>query len=399
MQASPKFPTNSLRAIRAIAAVAIAICAYLLLQKLNGSIDSLAGCGGEGGCSQVLGGRWSMWFGIPVTVFAALTYLIVFVVSLPRFAKSRPDTSSFVLRSAAVLAVAAALWFFAILIFVEKAFCPYCSAVHLCGFAFGAIVLFVAGRALPEAGAAPFAAGLIGVAVLAAGQIAGPRPDTHQLAEMGSGDPKPAPSGSDSADLQFVGGRIRVNPDEVPSIGPEEPEHYIVELFDYTCASCRTMYGDLKALQKAHPNKFTVLYLPCPLNRKCNLFLRSGIKDHPDACELARTALTVWKAEPEKFAAIHEYLMTTPLPLLIADAKAKAISLVGEEAYREAQRSPVIDGLLAETFGHYGMLSTENSRMPQLLLGGNSVLRGTTKDSATFVSLIAKHFQLEKATK
>jgi uncharacterized membrane protein len=396
--ASPtQFPTNSLRAIRAIATLAFALSAYLLIRKLTGDIDSLAGCGGEGGCSQVLGGRWSMWFGIPVTVFAALTYAVVFVVSLPSLAKPRPHTSSLVLRAAAVLAVGAALWFFAILILVEKTFCPYCSAVHLCGLAFGGIVFFVASRALPHAGATPFAAGLVGVAILAAGQIAGPRPDTHEIAEMGSGDP--SPTNTDANELQFVGGRIRIMADEVPSIGPEEPEHYIVELFDYTCASCRKMYGDLKALQKAHPDKFTVLYLPCPLNRKCNLFLRSGIKDHPDACELARTALTVWRAEPEKFAAIHEYLMTTSLPLLVADAEAKAISLVGEEAYRKAQRSPAIDGLLAETFGHYGMLSTENSRMPQLLLGGNSVLRGTTVDSETFVSLIAKHFQLGEVAK
>ncbi len=388
------FPTRTLRAIRMLAVAVVAICVYLLAQKAAGKIDGLAGCGGEGGCAQVLGGRWSQWFGIPVTALAGAMYLAVFVASLSGFARRRPALAGLLLRGGAVAAAGAALWFFAVLAFVERAFCPYCTAIHLCGLLFAALVFFSAGRSLPGGGGAPAAAGLAGVLVLIAGQWLGPRPDTHQLVDLGGDRPGRTGGTPPASELQFFGGRIRVNPDEVPSAGSREAKHHLLELFDYTCKTCRKTYGHLKALQAAHPDTFRVLYLPCPLDRKCNLFLRSGVRDHPGACELARSALAVWHADRTKFAEIHDYLMRTPLPIPPADAEAKAISLVGEAAYREASRSPAIDGLLAETFGHYGLLAAKDPRMPQLLLDETSLIRGAAADSDTFVSLISRHFRL-----
>ena len=391
-----QFPKIALRIVRALACIALLISGYLIYQKATGQISSLAGCGGEGGCSNVLGGRWASWFLIPVTVFAAALYIAVLIAAWPSLARARPQQSAFVLRTAAVLAGGAAVWFFGLLIFVEKSFCAYCAAMHACGLALAVIVFGPARRSLPATSQAPFALGVLGLAALIVGQLLGPQTDTHELATIpGVGSPSSkTPAQADAQLLNFGGGQIQLRRSEVPSVGPANPKYYLVEIFDYTCKSCRTMHRDLGALREARPGAFAILYLPCPLNRACNPFLPSGVPDHQYACELANIALSVWKADPEKFAQIHDYLMTTSLPILPTDAEAKAISLVGADAFRAAARSPEIAGLLSQTFGHYALLSRGDPTMPQLLLGGTAVLRGTAKDTGTFVSLMIKHFQL-----
>ena len=62
---------------------ALTVCLWLLSRKLSGEITSIAGCGGEGGCWQVMGGRWSEWFRIPVTLLAALVHAAVLSLTLP----------------------------------------------------------------------------------------------------------------------------------------------------------------------------------------------------------------------------------------------------------------------------------------------------------------------------
>ncbi len=391
-----QFPKIALRSVRALACIALLISCYLIHQKATGQISSLVGCGGEAGCANVLGGRWASWFLIPVTVFAVALYLTVLIAAWPSVALARPVQSALVLRTAAVLAGGAAIWFFCLLIFVEKSFCAYCAAMHACGLALAVIVFGPARRSLPSTSQVPFVLGALGLAALIFGQVLGPKPDTHEMATIPGGDSPSAktPPLPDSELLSFGGGQIQLRRSEVPSVGPAKPKHHLVEIFDYTCKSCRTMHRDLRALRETRPDAFAILYLPCPLNRACNPFLPSGVTDHLYACELARISLAVWKADPEKFPEMHDYLMSISLPIRPTDAEAKAISLVGAEPFRAAARSPAIDGLLSQNFGHYALLSRGNPTMPQLLLGGTAVLRGTAKDTGTFVSLIIKHFQL-----
>ena len=89
--------------------------------------------------------------------------------------------------------------------------------------------------------------------------------------------------------------------------------------------------------------------------------------------------------------------MTTPLPIPPGDAEAKAISLVGEKAYRAAHASAAVNGTLATCFGHYGVLAKDNIRMPKLLLGGGKMVQGVAPSTAGFVSLMAQQFELDKA--
>jgi uncharacterized membrane protein len=93
--------------------------------KLTGQITSVVGCGGEGGCSNVLGSQWSQWFLIPVSAVSACFYLGVIVLTY-KLSKS-------ILTMAAFLLIMAAAWFMGLQVFVIKSFCPWCFTTHLIG--------------------------------------------------------------------------------------------------------------------------------------------------------------------------------------------------------------------------------------------------------------------------
>jgi uncharacterized membrane protein len=106
--------------------------------KLTGQITSVVGCGGEGGCSNVLGSQWSQWFLIPISAVSACFYLGLIVLTY-KLSKST-------LTIAAFLLIMAAAWFMGLQVFVIKSFCPWCFTTHLIGL-LTAGAIFWKGRA------------------------------------------------------------------------------------------------------------------------------------------------------------------------------------------------------------------------------------------------------------
>src|SRR5947207_1786295 len=72
-------PAGMLLLLRLLMLAAIGIAAYLAWTSLSGS--SVAGCGPDSGCDQVLHSRWGYWFGIPVSLLALIIYIGVFGLS------------------------------------------------------------------------------------------------------------------------------------------------------------------------------------------------------------------------------------------------------------------------------------------------------------------------------
>ena len=68
-------------ALRILAFAGLAISVYLLTLKLTGKITYLVGCGEGSGCANVLGSRWSQFFYIPVSAFAAVMYAALLVAT------------------------------------------------------------------------------------------------------------------------------------------------------------------------------------------------------------------------------------------------------------------------------------------------------------------------------
>src|SRR5690349_18993024 len=67
-------------AIRVLAAIALAVSAYLAWQSAAGR-GGPVGCGPGSDCEQVLSTRWSRWRGVPVSVLAAGVYFAIFAAS------------------------------------------------------------------------------------------------------------------------------------------------------------------------------------------------------------------------------------------------------------------------------------------------------------------------------
>ncbi len=375
---------GSLWTARIAATLALGLSAFLIWLKATGRISSVVGCGGDDGCAQVLGSRWSMWFGIPVSVASGLAYLTG-IVLLSRRIVGNPTVRA-VLLTLAFTVILAAAWFVSLLVFVEKAFCPYCIAAHVLGIVFAIAVILHLSGTVPMISGVSFA--VLAVFTLIAGQIFGPKPDTHLI----TGDDKPEIA---SRRGEFLNGGVAFNTDEHPWIGYPEAPYVIAEYYDYTCKSCRDVFGDLHALMKKHPDKFLVFLSPCPLNSLCNPFFKGDSTRHPYACDLAKLSLAVWRTNREVFPEYHEWLMKEPIPIQPAKARAKAIELCQDaESFATALADPWITRQLENSMQMNGRLQAQNPKMPKLLLGGISVMHGLAKDTATFVAMMEKRFDL-----
>lgn len=394
-QADPPFLSPAaVVVIRGAALVAVALSGYLIFQKATGQISSIVGCGEGSGCAEILGGRWSSWFHIPVTVPGLLLYLGVFIATLPAILQRLGRIAYVFLATSALIVLLSAAWFVSILVVVEKTFCIYCTAVHAIGLLVGATILPHAIRArrfsaTRIAFAPPLVTAVLSIAILAAGQVWGPRPPSHQISHVEGS------SGSNLRDreVRYLAGQIQFSLDDVPLIGSPSAPLIVAEYFDYTCRTCRIMHRYFRDARQTMGDRFAIIAIPCPLNRKCNRFLRPGVEDHQAACELARYSLAVWRADPAKFYEFHNYLMAEPLPADLPKSRRQAIMLVGEEAFFTALTGSWVGNMLAQSEVHYSLLTRSSARMPIVILKQNTVMRGIPRDSKALVRILNQHME------
>lgn len=99
----------------------LADATYLTVQALTGNT---AACGGQAGCSEVLGSAYSKVAGIPVAAFGVAGYFSAF--SFATFAAfNYPRARKFFALMVGVL-FAGTLWFLYVQAFILHAFCRYC---------------------------------------------------------------------------------------------------------------------------------------------------------------------------------------------------------------------------------------------------------------------------------
>jgi uncharacterized membrane protein len=369
--------------LRLLALTGAAISAYLLFLRINGTITSVAGCGDDGGCANVLGSRWSQFFGVPVSAFAAGLYLALFGLT---FRPVRP-----LLLTTCFLLFGAAAWFMGLQVFVIRSFCPWCLATHAIGLlAAGSLLMFL--RPLPAPRIPALSAALL-MGGLVAGQVWGPAPETHAVADDDSGGiVLPVHSRGEGRLLDFAGKQFLV--EGLPHAGPANAARFMVEYFDYACDTCRDLHGDLEALRKLHPEEVGIILLPTPLDRSCNPLLAEGVKSHEGACELARLSLAVWLANPQAHGEAHRLLFTRPT-LTPAEARQKILALVPASDLDKALADPWIDELIAANVADYALLVKASPRMPKLRIKDGKVMSGVSKTTDSFLKLISGELDLK----
>lgn len=356
----------------------------LLYWKLTDRYSGIAGCGGGGGCNEVLATRWSQVFGLPVPVLGILVYGML----MAALGRKKCVMAAFCYGAIS----GSAVWLVIVQAVFLQHFCPWCMATH----GVGILIVGWAWAGSPPRG--KFFRGLrFGLAAafgLAVSQLLGPAPATHRIdGEATVSPPRGIHAQGTGRKITFDDGKRIYDNSSLPGLGSIEAKHVLVEYFDYQCPSCRTMSGYLAALIAKHPAEVRVLLLPVPLDRGCNPQLAPADDGHPGSCELTRIALAVWRAMPDAFPAIHQALLADP-PMDRQAAWSLACQQVSPAQLEAAMAEPWADLLIQADIADWVSFSGKSRQMPKLLISGKRILHGLPSGEADFIRVMEKELGL-----
>lgn len=358
----------------------------LLYWKLVDPAAGLPGCGAGNACADVLNSRWSQVFGLPVSVFGCLVYLLLFISLL--------WDKKFLTAFCCAAVAGSAIWFMIVQAVLLRHFCPWCLAAHAIG------TLLVIFGLIGNLRDFHFQNGLktgVGAAfALALFQLYGPSPATHRIdGEMNpfASLPGAVQAQGSGRKVAFDDGRKIYDCSSLPRLGSADARQVMVEYFDYQCPSCHVMSGYLSALVRKHPAEICILLLPVPLDHGCNPLLPATDAGHPGSCELTRIALAVWRAKPEAYPAIHEAFMSDP-SLDVTAALALAHQQLSPAQLDAALVDPWIDQLIQADIADWLSFSGKTKILPKLLISGKRILHGLPSDEADFIRVMEQELGL-----
>lgn len=397
-------------AIRILSLGALAVALYLAYAGLTAQLP--AGCGEGGGCDSVLTSRWSKIGGLPVSVPAAGVYLLVFIGSFfigPHRADHNRREFWQVLLVCAVFIAGGALWFLILQAFVLKAFCFYCTMDHALGLATAGLIFARApirrGERLesgeestltvgPQRGGVMIAMSAAVVALFITSQVVfGPSGSSiEQTQYTGDGDGNgfnladatPAPPGMKDDPSRFMimlpngpppRGHVLIARDSRPVLGPRDAEHVFFCHVDYTCPHCRRLHQWFSEARKRWGDKVAFMIAPTPLNPDCNAHFRSFVERHAHACTLAKLALAVWRAEPDKFEQFDAWLFEPDEARNPQEARAEAERLVGAAALENAMQNETVATMIRGNTDLWKMATFPGLRSVPLMISGEYIVR------------------------
>ncbi len=82
-------------------------------------------CGIVEGCSTVLTSKWSILFGVPISLIGAINYLLLFVITLASLTSHKQKLAVFA-ACASAIGFAVSLWLVGLQLFSIKQICLYC---------------------------------------------------------------------------------------------------------------------------------------------------------------------------------------------------------------------------------------------------------------------------------
>ncbi len=369
-------------AVILLSLAALGISAYLSYVSLvNG--QSPAGCGSGSGCAEVLASKWSRVAGVPVSLLAVLTYLSV-LIAFPASGSQSDSTrklSRLALSLTAALIVSSALWFIYLQAFVLKAFCPYCMAGHTLGLLLAVLLIVLYQARQPAA----CGLGLLGVVLVAVIQ-------SNATSIVVTLDPA-TPGGdtdtitADGRTLSLLGGQLVLGLNDEPRLGPADGEQVLVMMLDYACLHCRHTHGVIEQFQTQNPGQLTVLLLPMPMNNACNPHAPEQMHERfAESCELARTALSVYLADPDAFPEFDHWMFATEAPRTADQARFEARKRVGAGSFEQAYADPRMQQKLDRNVYAYGKSGAD--RVPVLIVPGRPAVVGRVDDAGVLVGLL-----------
>ncbi len=358
----------------------------------------------------MLNSRWAQVFGVPVSgpalaVYGALLLTVVSMVFGTSSVQKRRAWSALILL--AVVLAGSAIWFVGLQLVVIRAICPWCLAEHGLGLLVAAIVFLsvpfvrknslagdseattfvTAGRALAAGGVG---VALVGGLALAQTLVEYHPPPVQRLPAGENADTGPGPDRL----VSVLNGQLTLAPHDLPVLGSPDAPKLLVVLFDYCCPHCRATHGYLLNGLAAHKDELAVLLLPTPLNRKCNPYWEQTEPRFEHACELARLALAVWRADRAAFPPFDAWLFEPEKPPDPKDARRHAEELVPAATLNQGLQDPWIDRQIEQNVTAYHNSGAE--RVPVILSPGMRAIVGRPESEEQLFQLLAKEHLLRE---
>ena len=193
-------------------------------------------------------------------------------------------------------------------------------------------------------------------------------------------------------ELTLLNGHLKVDLQEVPTLGSEDAPKFVAVLFDYSCPHCRATHEYLIAALDRYPNQLRIALLPMPLNTDCNPGEVETEERFKDSCELAQLALGVWLTQREKFAAFDEWLFEPETPRSAEEARQYATQLVSERALEEALEDGWIDEQIALDVRAY--MDAKAERIPVITASGMDAIVGRPENAEALFTLLELELSL-----
>jgi hypothetical protein len=225
------------------------------------------------------------------------------------------------------------------------------------------------------------------------GENGATRPATTESPVVEDEDPPALPDASPPKQAgpfhEFHNGAVKIDQSMFPVAGDPNAKHVMAVLADYTCPDCKRLHAILGETRRRYgEGTIAVIVMPMPLDSTCNPHVTVTPKKHENACELAKLALAVWAAEPAKFAEMDEWLMDNQ-PADPAEARRKAVELVGEAALAEAESGTAADAALRESTRAYGTMNS--GPIPKLMIVPKVTAVGRVDNASDVYNLLEKH--------
>lgn len=251
-------------------------------------------------------------------------------------------------QAGATALAGAAVWFVGLQWIEVGAWCRWCLAEHGLGAAIAGVT-FVGGG-IRGGGRAV----VVGVVIVAAGAV-GQMLDREALHHLD------AAGGTEAGELAVLFA-------DAPTVGGDRAAQTIVMMLDYCCPHCQTTHGVVHEVMEAEPARYRLIVLPVPMNGDCNGYTDFEDARFEHACELARVALAVWRADPDAYDSFGRWLYASKGPRAPEAGAAEAARRVGEDRFASARADPWVDDMLKRGVDAWGALDVE--RVPVLLAAG-----------------------------
>ena len=158
----------------------------------------------------------------------------------------------------------------------------------------------------------------------------------------------------------------------------------IVMLYDYNCQYCRSVHGGIKQALDKYDGKLSILMLPTAIDPACNHAVKKQNANSATSCQLARLALAMWIADPDKFAQFDQRIVQTVNAevsggLSASDTvtilRAEAAILVGETKLVSALQDPRLEqqkNLAASLYAKAVDPTTGHRGLPRVVISGKA---------------------------